>query len=202
MGVLENMHYRMLKKGNDFFKSRLKLFFFLQMLFSMGASTIGMYLFLTINNTCPDGWTSETQARFQMTAYTSNCYLAKTSTTNQTREQAEAECEKVDSDLASIHSEQENQLAKSLLEKGGWINGLWVVDWIWDDGSPWEFSNVVQEEVEDDEWCLQISASGEWIPFQCNETNSRFLCKKKSLSSLNYDGKEPTVLPWHGAISL
>ena len=121
--------------------------------------------------------------------YASYCFQAKITNNPSTREEAKAECEQVDSDLASLHTAQENELATSLLENGGWINGVWAAVWIWDDGTPWDFSNIVSDDVEDEK-CLQMSSDGKWIPTDCKKRQRRFLCKMKAKLRSSYERLE------------
>ena len=134
---------------------------------------------------CPEGWTSVDQDGFHLTIFASDCYKAMTAASPCTREEAKAECNTEVSELASIHSEQENELATSLLEEGGWINGLRSPHWIWDDGTPWDFSNLLSSEGDDGK-CLKISSEGHWVPWECNEKSRRFLCKKKPMLSSRF----------------
>ena len=140
---------------------------------------------------CPEGWTNVDQDYFQLTIYASDCYKAKTAATPCTREEAKAECSKEISELASIHSEEENELATSLLGEGGWINGLQAPIWIWDDGTPWDFSNMISNEA-DDKNCLKMSREGHWIPMDCNKEIRRFLCKKKTMLRSSYKELQTT----------
>ena len=134
---------------------------------------------------CPEGWTSEDQDLFRLTIFASDCYQARTADIPCTREEAKTECNTEVSELASIHSEQENELATSLLKEGGWINGLRSPHWIWDDGTPWDFSNLLSSEGDDGK-CLKISSEGYWVPWECNEKSRRFLCKKKPMLSSRF----------------
>ena len=84
--------------------------------------------------------------------------------------------------LASIHSPEENDLSAKLLDTTGWINGVFDEQWIWDDGSPWDFLNPLSNGTLEDRGCLQMNKAKERLPTDCEETCQAFLCKRSPLN--------------------
>ena len=180
---------------NESFKNNPKIYFSIHLLISLCATGIALYIYEMSNKgrnmlfqsfkifflnvvDCPKGWTSFDKFHLSISIYASKCYKAViTNSTTYTREEARIECEKEGSKLASIHSQEENDIAASLLGRNGWLNGLWVGQWIWDDGSDWDFTNSLTNETLNGQDCLQMATNSEWVSTDCEDTCQAFLCK-------------------------
>ena len=107
--------------------------------------------------------------------------------------------------LVSIHSEEEHQFVVGLHGGAGspWLGGRRDPgkhsNWVWSDGTPWDFRNWALGEPNDSDRnqdCLRTWAFGhlpssehdKWDDFGCNEMET-FVCKKgmKSLDTENHN---------------
>ena len=77
----------------------------------------------------------------------------------------------------SIHSEGENDLVSELLEeRDGWLNGMLnSQEWLWSDGTAWDFQNWDAGEPVEGSTCLKMSGSGSWVTRDCSA--SSFVCR-------------------------
>ena len=130
-----------------------------------------------ILHSCPEGWN-----KFQM-----NCY--KFFTEKKVWSEARADCLDHQSDLASIHSYEEDKFVFDLADgMRFWLGGQ--VGWSWSDGTPWDYQNWGQGGPSGGEDCLEVipgwngnigNGKETWNDRPCdlitNEAHG-FVCKK------------------------
>ena len=103
---------------------------------------------------------------------------------------AQAKCEKEGSNLASVHSLEENQFLINLSPEGVWIGANDIAKdgtWVWTDGSDWKLENWRAGEPNNHngkpEHCAEMKAkmeNGKWNDVICNGAyHFSFICKKK-----------------------
>ena len=102
---------------------------------------------------------------------------------------AQVRCEKEGSNLASVHSLEENQFLFNLSPEGVWIGANDKAKegtWVWTDGSAWKLENWRTGEPNNDhgnnEHCAEMKAkvqNGKWNDIQCAGPDYfPFICKK------------------------
>ena len=98
-------------------------------------------------------------------------------TTGKTWSEAEIECQKEGGHLASVTSEEVNQMVTDMAgNKYIWLGGKRDdKDWSWSDDSAWEYTRWGQN-VNDMADCVRF-ITGEWYKYECSRT-SAFVCQK------------------------
>jgi len=130
----------------------------------------------TTSEGCGDGWTE----------WRSHCY--KFVGEELTWNDAQARCEKEGSNLASVHSAEENQFLVTLSPQDSRVmiggndkdtEGAWV----WTDGSAWDYSQWKSgqpDDYEGDEDCMELYTDTNWNDVPCDSfKRGGFICKKK-----------------------
>lgn len=138
---------------------------------------------------CPDGWRS----------YGGHCYRAFSQ--NKSWKDANNYCLNKNSELASIHSPPENQLAASLLNPGSqcaWI-GLRNegINTTWTDGSLVNFTilNVFKGSGNPDFKCVAyVEQNKSWTAMSCSFQCTDFLCKRKGKSAWRFFGEREGLI--------
>ncbi|KIH62502.1 lectin C-type domain protein [Ancylostoma duodenale] len=116
--------------------------------------------------------------------------------------QARSECQNLHGELASIHSKEEAEFLKSVMQSNGtlmedaWIGLVYKVNDIdalktWVDGSPWDYENFALGEPryqDKGDFCGQIATNGDefskWKVVNCREGAHIFVCQERKV-----DGK-------------
>merc|ERR1712215_74176 len=125
---------------------------------------------------CSEGWEP----------YGDNCY--KVLTVNQTWRESKMNCEDLDGNLASIHSEKENEFLHHLAgEAFTWVGGNDIKSensWVWSDGTSINYKNWAEGEPNNfgEEDCLDINHHdyGLWNDDQC-DYHLQAICKKPAV---------------------
>lgn len=120
---------------------------------------------------CENGWTE----------YEKNCY--RISATKRFWNDAKYSCQGQDSNLASIHSTEEQNFILTLFPVTTidvWIGGkLGAFDFEWIDGSNFGYKNWKEDEPNYDGECIEmfITDGGLWMDYDCYE-HMYYVCKK------------------------
>ena len=140
-----------------------------------------MHVYHYLEHGCADGWK----------AFESSCYIFIPNKVEWSA--AQKECSDMNSDLVSIHSEEENNFVMTLQGDPPSVRNTWLggqrdgKHFYWPDG---EFDYKAWDENEPNELhgmehCIEMyskpqnpSKHKKWNDIRCNEQNS-FVCKKK-----------------------
>jgi len=125
---------------------------------------------------CQAGWS----------AFNGKCY--KSFSEEKTWDEAEDQCVKEHANLVSIHSEEEHQFVVGLNGGFPWLGGRRdpenLSNFVWSDGTPWDYSNWASGQPSDDRGDEDCAHMWEW-EYRLNEWNDRpcshertFVCKK------------------------
>ena len=127
---------------------------------------------------CPDGWS----------CYGGHCYRAFCQ--NNSWKDANNHCLNKNSELVSIHTPPENQLAASLLNPGSQCAWLGLrnegINTTWTDGSLVNFTilNVFEGSGNPDVKCVAyVEQNKSWTAMSCSFQCTDFLCKRKGKSA-------------------
>lgn len=101
-----------------------------------------------------------------------------------TKDEAQAACSDMNSNLVSINSQEEMELINGLIKdcpKHHWIGFSDEVEegtWVWDDGSSADFTNWNNNEPNNrgGENCVAIKANQRWNDIRCNQREA-FICE-------------------------
>ena len=117
----------------------------------------------------------------EWTAFDTFCYKAVSGTREYTIDQSVSLCrEQHREDLVSVHSQEENDFVFNLLENGeGWLNGFFLNgNWIWLDGTAWDYKNWAKDEPGEVNFNLKMSVTGTWVSTDYSQTSSAYVCKR------------------------
>ena len=101
-------------------------------------------------------------------------------------EDAKAHCESLGTQLASIHSKWEQQLAEEAVDGDSvWLGGRYSDNqWQWVDNSSWGFTNW-RSDCPRGRKFLRMTQNGVWVDYKNSKRLSNFLCQKGSIILTN-----------------
>merc|ERR550539_808825 len=131
---------------------------------------------------CQAGWS----------AFNGKCY--KSFSKKKTWDEAENQCVKEEANLVSLHSEEEQQFVVGLNGSFPWLGGRRDPrkgnNFVWSDGTPWDYSNWASGQPSDDRGEEDCAHMWEW-ELRRNKWNDRpcshertFVCKKGKIVNL------------------
>ncbi|KAJ8042099.1 Complement factor H [Holothuria leucospilota] len=134
-------------------------------------------VFISTEGACPSGWTWNTRV-------SGVCY--KILPTSRTYHEQKNVCRRENGHLASIHSQNEINAIKSLLQpsSGSYYIGLNDISvdrrWVYSDSTPYDFSNWEEGEPNhlDDEDCVEMKTDGRWNDIPCSRS-FKGICKRE-----------------------